>query len=203
MRGRENAFLEKRHPKQVLIIGQTAAAALQVWLLDVNRVAKLGMTRDLILHPPLDVFANVAAHAVLPKGLAKSSCQGGIARERARFEHRGFGEHVLVRLRDRLTDRARGMADLEPDVPEQIQDLLDNLPGVGRNRAAILMEKHDVDVAKRIQLPSPITAERDHGERNRCDRAANGGADSRLKNVLQQNIDQLDPKRADFPPAAD
>ena len=64
------------------------------------------------------------------------------------------------------------------------------------------MQEHDVDVAKRIELAAPVTAERDHRQRSRGNSAPDRRADRRLENMLQKHVDQFDPQPADFPAAA-
>src|SRR5205085_3999710 len=129
---------------------------------------------------------------------------GGIAGERTRLEHGRFREHVLVRLIDRFIDRAGGVANLEADIPEQVENLFDHLGRVRRNVPAIfLVEKHDVDIAERVELAASVTAEREKGERGRG-RAAIARRESyrRLEDALHQDIDQFDAEGADLAAAA-
>ena len=170
---------------------QTAAAALDVRFLDVNGVAELLVARRLVLHAQLHVLADVAANAMLPKGGAKTFGEFQIARERPRLEHGGFRKHVLVSQLDCFADRTSRVADLEADVPEKIEDLLDDLRGVGGNASTLfLMEEHDVDVAEWIQLAPSVAAERDNRERRRgAAPGARGRTNRRLKNMLEKNVD--------------
>ena len=64
MRGREDAFLKKRHPKQVLVVPQSAATILQIRLLQINAIAELGMADLLITHPHRDVLALVTIDGI-------------------------------------------------------------------------------------------------------------------------------------------
>ena len=81
MRCRQAAFLEKGHPKQILIIAQTATAALQVGFLQVDAITEFGVSRLLIAHAHFDIFAFVAGDAFRPKLLPKFLLEFSIARD--------------------------------------------------------------------------------------------------------------------------
>ena len=65
----------------------------------------------------------------------------------------------LVRQRDHLVDGAHRLADLQLQVPQQIEHRLDDL--LAPRRAAIGDQKHQVDVAERRHLAAPAAAEPD------------------------------------------
>ena len=117
VRCREYSFFEIRHPKQILVIAQSATAAFDVGLLHINAATEFFMPRLLIAHTELKVFAFRAHHAFCPELLTKFLRQRAIAREKARFEHRGLREHVAICLRQRFFNRTRRMPDFETDVP--------------------------------------------------------------------------------------
>ena len=98
------AFSEKCHPEQVLIIAQTAAAVFHIRFLHVNAIAKFLVARKLVPHPQFDVFAFVTGHAFGSKLFPKFPRKIDIARQKPRLEHRRFGLHVLVGLRDCFPD---------------------------------------------------------------------------------------------------
>ena len=51
------------------------------------------------------------------------------------------------------------MSNFETAVPKQIEYLFDHLLDLRRNFSrALAVQKHDVDVAKRIELPAAIAA---------------------------------------------
>jgi len=65
------------------------------------------------------------------------------------------------------------------------------------------VEEHDIDVAERIQLAPPVSAERDDRERGRRTTSiANCGPDRCVENVLEKDVDQLDAQRANVAAAA-
>src|SRR4029434_9349175 len=90
------------------------------------------------------------------------------------------------------------MADLEANVPEQIQNLCGHFADVGGN-FALSVQKHYIDVAKRIQLAPAVPAERDQRERSlrlpdrvrRCS-----------KDVAQNHVHEFAAPRADLAAAA-
>src|SRR5689334_7466461 len=59
------------------------------------------------------------------------------------------------------------------------------------------MQKHDVDVAARIQFASAVAAEADNSER-RTTVSVIHHMISRRKNVTQQHVDHINPARANF-----
>src|SRR2546423_10275661 len=62
--GAERSFLEVRHPKQILIIAQSATSALQVGLEEIYAVAEFLVARDLIFHAHFNVFSLVSLNAL-------------------------------------------------------------------------------------------------------------------------------------------
>lgn len=55
-----------------------------------------------------------------------------VAPEITGLQQRGADGHVRLGLADALLDRAHGMADLEAEIPEDVEDRLDDLLGPGR-----------------------------------------------------------------------
>ena len=102
MRGRERAFFEINDPEQILVIAQTAAAPLHVRLLEIDVVRKFLVSARLVFHARGDVFPLLALHAAFPETRPEALVKLLITGEKTRFEHRGFGEHLRVRLRERF-----------------------------------------------------------------------------------------------------
>ena len=84
----QGAFLEIGHPKEILIIAQTAAASFHIRLLQVDVVLMFRVPRNLIIHPQLDVFAFVSPNAFCAEVFAKSGDQSIIAGDVARSSMR-------------------------------------------------------------------------------------------------------------------
>ena len=94
------------------------------------------------------------------------------------------------------------MADLEANVPQQIENLFHHFRGIRRDaRAAFIVEEHHVHVAKGIELAAAVTAERDHRQ-PRNSFLFRRKARHQCKDMTQHDIEQLNAKRADFPATA-
>ena len=126
-----------------------------------------------------------------------------VACEETRFEHRGLRQHVAIGLRDRFFNRARRVADLESDVPQQIENLFDHFADLRWKRARLLpVKKHHVDVAERIELGPAVAAQTPSG---RLRQLLPGCFMYRLglsENVPQQHIHEFGATGADFAAAA-
>ena len=96
------------------------------------------------------------------------------------------------------------MANLEPDVPKQIENLFHH-PGDKRRNlvSALRMQKHQINVAERIQFAPTVAAQCDHrhGRRRGVLLALGRGAGAG-ENLAQQNIHHLNPKRANVAASA-
>ena len=124
-----------------------------------------------------------------PELFAEAAGQSQVARDITRFEHRGFCKHVLVCQGDRFGNRAGRMADLEANVPQQIENLFHHFRGIRRDaRAAFIVEEHHVHVAKGIELAAAVTAERDHSQR-RNSLLFRRKARHQCKNMTQHDIE--------------
>jgi hypothetical protein len=60
------------------------------------------------------------------------------------------------------------------------------------------VQKHDVDIAKWIELASAVSAQSNQGEGSPGRLVSASGSRSRTEYVLQQNIDKLSPPTTDF-----
>src|SRR3546814_15894214 len=80
--------------------------------------------------------------------------------DEARLDQRGADGQVVLCGADHLVDRARRMADLQPEVPQGIELRLDHLFGPAR-----VLERGDgtdVEVAVRRHLDAAVAADREH-----------------------------------------
>ena len=201
------AVFEKSHPVQVLKIAQAAAAVLDVRLLHGRGVAILGMTRRLVLHAQVDVFRLVPGHALVEDLLLENLEQLRVARDQPRLDERGLGLHVAVRDLDAIRDAAHRLPHLQPDVPQWIEQSIDDgaQGGVGPSvRDQITrVEEHEVDVAVGIQLPPPIAAGGDQGDGGQVLlRQFRRGPAHAFEDVAQEQIQNGRARLADFAPAA-
>ena len=135
------------------------------------------------------------ARVVAAVGLGEGVVEFFRARDAARLQHGGLGLDILPRLGKRLVDGARGVADLEPAVPEDVEDfrsevLLERL-GLGGLRLGG-EEKHHIDIAPRRKLAAPIAAERHEGHGRGCDAMLLlVGAERVIEKPREQRIDDL------------
>ena len=107
--------------------------------------------------------------------------QLALANEQPCFEQAGLDGHVLGGEFGALGDRAHAVPDVEPDVPQQADELFEffrqRLVGGGRQ------QYQEVDVGIREQLAAAVTADRDKGN-------ARGHVDV-LPNRFQDAVDEL------------
>jgi hypothetical protein len=127
MRRRERAFLEKRDPKQVLVIAQTSATALHVWFLEIHAIAKLLVPPCLVLHASADVLFLVTEDAVTAKLRTKPLEKFRVSGEMPRLEHRGFRQHIAVGLNDCFAHGTGRVTNLKANVPQNVKDPLDDV----------------------------------------------------------------------------
>jgi hypothetical protein len=80
---------------------------------------------------------------------------------------RGLGADVLRGLGEHLVERARGVADLQPQVPERVKDFIGHVLLELRQILALgggRVEEHHVDVAEWIEFAAAVAAERDQAD---------------------------------------
>ncbi len=84
----------------------------------------------------------------------------GVAENVARLQKRGADGHVRLGLADALVDRAGGVADLEPHVPQTIEQRLGD--GFTPGRLLVREQKQQIDVGAGRQQAAAVAAGRDH-----------------------------------------
>ena len=119
-------------PDQVLIIAQAAASAFDVGFLEKRRVARLFVPVALVGHAPGQVFLFMAVQAAALEGLLKFREERFVSAEKAGLQQRGLGAQVAVGLGDEFLHRARGVSDLKADVPEHVENVLDDVVDLAR-----------------------------------------------------------------------
>jgi hypothetical protein len=160
------------HPGGVLVVAQAADAVLDVGLLVKHRVARLGAPARLIVEARGDVGFRVLVEVVAAVGLGECVEELRGARDEARLEERGLGLDFLARLDEHLVDGARRVADLQPAVPERVEDFVGEVFLEGFREGGFRFrgkQEHHVDVAPRAEFAAPVAAERNdrHGRRQR------------------------------------
>ena len=85
-----------------------------------------------------------------------------VADNQPRLDERGFGLHVGVGHLHAIVNAAHRVADLQADVPQRIQHAVNQLGQIGQRlarRDLAVVQKHEINVAVRIQFRAAITAD--------------------------------------------
>ena len=149
-----------RDPEQRVQIAQAALAVLDVRLDQIARLA--GAAQPLLALGELggdELLAGVA-HDILVEARDELVVERAVAEQIARFEQRGADRHVGLGLADALVDRARRVPDLQPHVPQAIE----NAFGDGLAPGGLLVGKQEqqIDVGAGRQQAAAVAAGRDH-----------------------------------------
>jgi len=150
-------------PVQRVEVAKAALAVLDVGLDDVAAVAHAQVPRIALRKLGGDIFGSGAGDHLLAEARGGGIEQFLVAPQPPRLEAGGADGDVLLRQRDQLADRANRMADLELQIPQQVQ---------GRFGGALLVgirgfrgQEHEIEIAERRHLAAPRAAKAD--ERNR------------------------------------
>ena len=168
-------------PDRGLQRAQSAAAGLQVGLLQLPWFARPPRLVDLgefLSHP-----VAAAAHGLAPAA-AEALEQRLVAGNEARVEQRGEGLHVFAGGGPDLAQRAHGVADLQPAIPERVEHRVRDRP----LRLAIA-EQHQVHIGVAALLAAAGAAQRDDGHARGRQRLGEGAQ------ALVQRVAQLVAKR--------
>ena len=103
-----------------------------------------------------------AAHDVGIKTPLQVSEKRLLAPQIARLEQPGADRQIGFGLTQAFLDRARRLTDLQAEVPQQIEQILDNL--LGMRGPLVGQQKQQVDVGIGRQLTAPITTDGDDGQ---------------------------------------
>ena len=97
---------------------------------------------------------------VFLKALAQLGEQRLVSQNKPHIEHRGADGHIGAGIFDGLLNIARGVADLEPQIPQQIEDVLHHALAPGR--LFVRQQEQQIYVRARGQHAPAITARCDH-----------------------------------------
>ena len=111
------ATFEVHHPAEILVITQTAAAVLDVWLLHGHRAAVFVAARRLIFDPLGNVFVDKRLHAFVVHLLLHPAKQTRLAGYQPGFDQSRFGLHILVGLLHAILHAPHGVPDLQAQIP--------------------------------------------------------------------------------------
>ena len=115
-------------PEEGVEVAQAALALLDVGLDDVAAVAHPAVAGVALLELLGDEALRLAGHHLLPEARLDLVEQRLVAPQPARLEQSGADRMVGRGESDQLVDRAGRGAELQAEIPEQIEDGLDRLP---------------------------------------------------------------------------
>ena len=146
-------------PEQGLEVAQAALALLDVGLQHVAGVALAGVALGPLGELELEELRAGGGEELAPKPVVEGPREGGVAPEPAVLQQAGADGHVGLGLADALVRRAGGMADLQPQVPEAVEDALDQALAPG----GLLVggEEEQVDVGEGRHLGPAVAADGD------------------------------------------
>ena len=145
-------------------VAQAALAFLDVGLDDVARIAHALVALVALGELGLDEVAAVAGQELLGEALGQLVVQLALAPHVARLEQRGADGQVALGVAQALVDRARRVADLQAEVPQQVEHELDDL--LAARRLLVGPQEQQIDVRQRRQLAAAVAADRDHASRS-------------------------------------
>ena len=162
---------------------QVAQAALAVLDVGFDQIARLpGAAMTLLALGKLGghEFGRGALHHLLVEPRHQFVIERLVAGQKPRLEDRGADRHVAARLPDRFIDRARRVADLQPHVPQAIQDGFGDLLAPGG--LLVGQDEQQIDIGFRRHQSAAVAAGGDHrhalgagGDRRAVEMARGGG----------------------------
>ena len=182
-------------------VAQAALTLLEVGLDDIATVAHPLVPRVAFGELVGDIGTGGAGDDVATETRPGRVVQGLIAPDVTRLQQRRADGQVGLRLADHLVERPRRVADLETEVPQEIQHGLDHLlapRGLFPRR-----QEHDVDIGIRGHFAAAIAADRKQGQPLRRGRIGSGVQRGRgeIENQPQQLVGDESARRRCFQPA--
>ena len=137
-------------------------------------------------------------HRLLAEALAEVGKQAAVARHPPGVHQGGLVLLVGPRLLDALGDRAHGVADLETEVPQQVEDLVDDRLDVLRKLVGgPWHQEQKVDVRAGVERAPAVAA----GRHQRQHRRRLLAPDRRVEDGRKHHVEQLGPRPGDLEPA--
>ena len=147
-------------PVERVQVAQPALALLDVGLDDVARIAHAGVALVALGELGFDEVAAVARRHLRRVALHQLVEQLAVAPDVARLQQRGADGLVALGVAQALLDRAGGVADLQPEVPQQVEHELDDL--LAARRLLVGAQEQQIDVRQRRHLAAAEAAGRHH-----------------------------------------
>ena len=157
---------EPREPDQVMKITQTAAAVLQVRLQHRGRGSVFFVPEQLIPLAVFDILLLMVFDALLKDAFLQFQIKLTIARDAARLDQGGLGQHVTVGQLYTFIQCADGVSHAQMQVIKRIEKLLigqlhERMGPLRLTTQFAVMQKHQIDIRAGIELTAAVTAQRD------------------------------------------
>ena len=154
-----------RYPEERVEITQTALAFLDVGLDEIARRARA--PHALLAFGELggDEFRRGLRHDLLVEARLQSLEELLVSRDEPRLDEGRPHRHVAAGLLQAFVDRSRRMADFLLEVPQHVEQGLDDLFDCGRRLVG--QQEQEIDIGPRRQDAAPVPADSDDG-RQRC-----------------------------------
>ena len=173
--------LGRAQPHGGVHVAQAAGRLLDVGLADVGGGAELAVALLALGQRHGQELAEVVAVDVVAEHSPEAREELAVTVDEPRLLHRGPAGEVGAGHCHAVLERAQAVADLQAEIPQRIEQLLHQPLHEGRQRAVV--DHHDVDVRRGMELAAPVAAERDDHERGRglAGGAAVGDAQARQR----------------------
>ncbi|MGY3405279.1 hypothetical protein ACVWZV_001392 [Bradyrhizobium sp. GM5.1] len=149
-----------RDPEQRVQVAERTLAVLDVGFDQITRLAAAAMPLLTLGEFRGDELGRGALHDLLVEAGNQLVIERPVSGKEARLQDRGADGHVAARLPDRLVDRARGVTDLQPHVPEAIENGLGDLLAPGG--LLVGQDEEQIDVGLGGHQAAAIAAGRHH-----------------------------------------
>ena len=159
-------------PEQHVEVAQAALAVLHVGLQQIAGIAGTHVALVALAQLGSDELGLGARHQFREKALAERLVERLVAPHVARFEHGGPNRHVLARPAQAICDRTGGVAHREAQVPQHVEQVLDDLLAAAGQLVG--MQEENIDVGMGRQIAPAVAPDRDQRKAARSGRIGLG-----------------------------
>ncbi len=152
-------------PEDVLVVAEAAAGFFYVGFLEEDGVGGFFVSCGEVLAACFEEGVVAFSEAVFVEGGEEALVEVGVAGDEASFEEGCEGLGVGLSFFYALGDGAAGVADFEAEVPEGVEDVLDEFLDVfGEFSGGAGEEEEDVDVGGGVEGAAAVAAGGDEGD---------------------------------------
>ena len=182
-------------PADVVVVAHPAAAFFHVRFLEEDGLGKFLVSAAQVLAAEFEKGRLALGEAVLVESLLELGKELLVAGQQAGLDQRGLVFLIGLRLFQAFSDRAAGVADLEADIPQQVEDFLNQQREVFRQLVGGAgQEEEQVDIGAGIERPTAVAADGDQCEHGGLLALGEGEFEQRA----QDDIEQFGPGVRDF-----